>query len=139
MKLLSLTAPWACAALLLPALDARADDAASPLAGKWKVESFDYNGAPVDAMKDAVREFTDGQYSLTPVSGEKYSGQVKLDDAQSPKQIDLELSDRTLKGIYEIDGDTLKLSYRLAGDERPTEFASKPDSGVVLVIHKRVP
>jgi uncharacterized protein (TIGR03067 family) len=130
------------AAALLPsgASDARAADAAEDqknLQGKWNVESFDFNGQPVEALKGAVREFTDDKYTLTPVSGDVFTGIVKLDPGKTPKQIDLELNDRTLKGIYEIDGDTLKLSYRLEGDERPTEFVSKPDSGVVLVVHKR--
>lgn len=138
MKLLSFAALVAGALVLLRALDARAAEAdQKALQGKWKVESFEYNGAPVESLKDAIREFKDSKYTLTPASGETFSGTVKLDTSKMPKQIDLELPDRTLKGIYEIDGDTLKLSYRLEGDERPTEFASKPDSGVVLVVHKR--
>ena len=36
-----------------------------------------------------------------------------------------------------VDGDTLKVSYNLRDDQRPTEFQSKPDSGLVLVVHKR--
>jgi uncharacterized protein (TIGR03067 family) len=101
------------------------------------VESFDYNGKPVEALKAAVREFKDSKYTLKPLEGETFSGTIKLDAAKTPKQIDLELNDRTLKGIYQIDGDMLKISYRLEGDERPTEFESKPDSGIVLVVHKR--
>jgi uncharacterized protein (TIGR03067 family) len=138
MRLLGLAALFAGALVLSRPLDALAEDAdQQKLQGKWNVESFEYNGAPVDTMKGAVREFKGDKYTLTPVSGDTFSGTVKLDSAQKPKQIDLELPDRTLKGIYEIDGDTLKISYRLAGDERPTEFASKPDSGIVLAVHKR--
>ncbi|MEX0675880.1 MAG: TIGR03067 domain-containing protein [Pirellulales bacterium] len=138
MKLLSLAALAACALLLPGLVDARAADAdQEKLQGKWKVESFEFNGAPVDALKDAVRDFKDEKYSLTPASGEVFNGTVKLDSSKNPKQIDLLLNDRTLKGIYEIDGDTLKIAYALEGDERPTEFTSKPDSGVVLATHKR--
>ena len=138
MKLLSLAALGACLLLLPLSVDARAADAdQEKLQGKWKVESCEFNGAPVDALIDAVREFKDGKYTLTPLSGEVFSGTIKLDSSKKPKQIDLDLSDRTLKGIYEIDGDTLKISYVLEGDERPTELVSKPDSGVVLIVHKR--
>jgi uncharacterized protein (TIGR03067 family) len=139
MKYLALAALCACALVVLRPIDARAADAdQEKLQGKWKVESFEYNGMPVEALKDAVREFTLDKYSLTPTSGEVFSGTVKLDSSKKPKEIDLELNDRTLKGIYEIDGEVLKISYRLEGDQRPTEFASKPDSGVVLVVHKRM-
>ena len=138
MKLLSLAVLGACVLLLFESVDARSANAdQQKLQGKWKVESFEFNGAPVDALIGAVREFKDDKYTLTPTSGDVIGGTVKLDWSKKPKQIDLELSDRTLKGIYEIDGDTLKISYVLEGDERPTKLVSKPDSGVVLVVHKR--
>jgi uncharacterized protein (TIGR03067 family) len=138
MKHLVRAALVACAALAATVV-AQADDDLAKLQGKWNVESFDYNGQPVDSMQKAVREFKDAKYTLTPASGDTFNGTVKLDPTKNPKQIDLELNDRTLKGIYEVAGDVLKLSYRLEGDERPTEFKSTPDSGIVLVVHKRAP
>lgn len=138
MKLVSLAALGACALLLSRPSDARAADPdQEKLQGKWAVETFEFNGMPVEAMKNAVREFKGDKYTLTPATGDVFSGTVKLDSTQKPKHIDLELSDRTLKGIYEIDGETLKISYVLEGDQRPSEFVSKPDSGVVLAVHKR--
>jgi uncharacterized protein (TIGR03067 family) len=116
---------------------ALADDELARLAGKWTVESFEFNGQPVAEMIAAVREFKADQYTLTPKSGQTFSGTLKIDAAQTPKQIDLMLADRTLRGIYEIDGTTLKLAYALEGDARPTAFESKADSGVVLVVHKK--
>lgn len=121
----------------LVAETALADDELTKLAGKWTVESFEFNGQPVAEMLAAVREFKADQYSLTPKSGQTFSGTFKIDAAQTPKQIDLMLPDRTLRGIYELDGATLKLAYALEGDARPTAFESKPDSGVVLVVHKK--
>ena len=117
---------------------ARAADAdQAKLEGKWKIESFEFNGMPVEALKNAVREFKDAKYTLTPASGEVFNGAVKLDSTKKPKEIDLVINERTLKGIYELEGDTLKISYVLEGDERPKELASKPDSRTVLVVHKR--
>jgi uncharacterized protein (TIGR03067 family) len=107
------------------------------LQGKWNVESFEFNGSDVEAMKDAVREFKDHRYTLTPTSSDVISGTIKLDSMKTPKEIDLEVNGRTLKGIYELDGDTLKLCYALEGDQRPKELASEPNSGVVLVVHKK--
>jgi uncharacterized protein (TIGR03067 family) len=117
---------------------ARGADADLPrLQGKWVVESFDYNGNPVEVMQGAVREFKDEKYTLSPKVGDAINGIAKLDSSKNPKQIDLEINGRTLKGIYEVDGDTLRMCYTLNGAERPTELVSKPDSGVVLVAHKR--
>lgn len=118
---------------------ALADDELVKFAGKWTVESFEFNGMPVAEMLGAIREFNGDQYSLTPKSGQTYSGTVKIDATQTPKQVDLMLADRTLRGIYEIEGATLKLAYALEGDARPTAFESKADSGVVLVVHKKSP
>ncbi len=130
------------AVLTLTAYPVLAEDELTKLAGKWTVETFQFNGMPVAEMLGAVREFKGDQYSLTPKSGQTYSGSVKIDAAQRPQHIDLILADRTLRGIYEITGETaantvLRLAYTLEGDARPTDFVSNADSGVVLVVHKR--
>jgi len=138
MKSLARAALTGCALVFLDLSACAADADQQSLQGQWMVESFAYNGSPVDIMKDAIREFSDDKYTLTPKIGDAINGIVKLDSSKAPKQIDLEVNGRTLKGIYEIDGDSLKMSYTLNGDERPTELVSKPDSGVVLVVHKRV-
>lgn len=120
----------------LPAGVCRAADQ-DELQGKWIVQSFEFNGAPVETMLQAVREFQGDKYTLTSASGETFSGTIKLDESQTPRHIDLVMPDRTLKGIYSIEGDALKIAYTLEGDARPTELASKPGSGVALAIHKR--
>jgi uncharacterized protein (TIGR03067 family) len=107
------------------------------LQGKWLVTSFEYNGAQVDRMKNAIREFKDGKYSLTPKSGDVIEGTVSLDESKTPKTIDLDVNGRILRGIYQLEGDTLKLCYNLSSEERPTEFVSKPDTGLIVVVHSR--
>ena len=49
------------------------------LAGKWTVETFEYNGNAVERLKDAIREFKDGKYSLTLKMGDAIEGSLKLD------------------------------------------------------------
>jgi uncharacterized protein (TIGR03067 family) len=129
----------AVAILVMPAVViAEAGNAdAQGLQGKWLVTSFEYNGAQVDRLKSAVREFKDGKYTLTPKSGEAIEGAVSLDETKTPKTIDLDVNGRILKGIYLLDGDTLKLCYNLSSEERPTEFVSKPDTGLIVVVHSR--
>jgi uncharacterized protein (TIGR03067 family) len=115
-----------------------ADPDLEKLQGKWVVESFHYNGNVVERMNGAIREFSKDTYTLTPKEGEAISGTVKsVDSTKTPKEIDLDVNNQTLKGIYQLDGDTLKLCYNLITRQRPTEFASKPDTGLVLVVHKR--
>jgi uncharacterized protein (TIGR03067 family) len=65
----------------------------------------------------------------------------KIDPSKKPKHSDAtftegELTAKTL-GIYEVDGDNMKICYGLPGKDRPTEFSSKPGSGQVLIVYKR--
>jgi uncharacterized protein (TIGR03067 family) len=137
MKPLLLAALAMSGLLSAPFLACGADAEVDKLQGKWTVESFEYNGGPVAEMLGALREFSGDKYTLSPKTGETFSGTFKIDAAQTPKQIDLMLPDRTLKGIYEISGETLKIAYSLDGEARPTEFQSKPNSGLVLAVHKK--
>ena len=136
MRFLALAA-IGCLLLTHDAVAHAADADLQPLQGKWIVDSFAYNGNPVDVMQGAVREFKEDKYTLAPKVGDAINGVAKLDSTKNPKEIDLEVNGRTLKGIYALDGDSLRMSYTLNGDERPTELVSKPDSGIVLVVHKR--
>jgi uncharacterized protein (TIGR03067 family) len=136
MRGLYYAASIGCALVFIAATPSENADV-DQLQGKWIVESFRYNGNPVERLKEAVREFHDGKYSLTPKSGEGIEGSVKLDATKQPKAIDLDVNGRIIKAIYELDGDTLRMCYNLTSDERPTEFESKPDAGLIVVVHKR--
>ena len=45
--------------------------------------------------------------------------------------------DKTLQGIFMIDGDTLTVAFSEPGKDRPTAFESKDGSGVVVAVHTR--
>jgi uncharacterized protein (TIGR03067 family) len=69
--------------------------------------------------------------------------QLKLDPAKQPKEIDLKAlggmyQGKTVPGIYEVKGDTLKLCLPNKDDIlRPKEFNAPKDSRLVLLVLKR--
>jgi uncharacterized protein (TIGR03067 family) len=75
-------------------------------------------------------------------AGTTYKGTYKVDVSKKPKQIDMTFTegpekDKTMVGIYELEGDTYRVCVNPTGKGRPTEFASKPGSGHVLEVLKR--
>ena len=67
----------------------------------------------------------------------------RLHPGQRPKAIDLTLAagpdkGKTFLGIYKLEGDTYTICRPVApGKERPTAFATRPGSGLMLVVWKR--
>jgi uncharacterized protein (TIGR03067 family) len=66
------------------------------------------------------------------------SGTLKVDPTQRPKIYDRVLADgRLSRGIYELDGDNLKICLGFPGADRPTDFSTKPAGHSSLSIYKR--
>ncbi len=69
---------------------------------------------------------------------EPLEGGLYLDPSSSPKAFDFATSQRTLEGIYALEGDTLWLCWDLAPDaKRPRQFAAEPGSHQILMVLKR--
>ena len=69
-------------------------------------------------------------------------GVLTVDPAATPKAIDVVFSKgpqrgKTMRGIYELDGDLLKFCNASLGEGRPTRFASKPGGGLTLQVLRR--
>ena len=130
--------------LPLLAADAPRDDAprddADRLDGVWKVVSAEDGGrkTPEEVVKEL--RLTVARDVITYKVGEKSTRwRYKLDPEKKPKWIDLTDEGRVMPGIYEVDGDTLRICFsERGGDDRPTAFESKPNSSNdVLIVLKR--
>jgi len=136
----------AVAGFLLAAVGAAQDAAKADLdklQGRWVVVALTESGkeAPKDSVKGDEFVVKGSQYTMK-TGKDTYRGGLKLDAGKTPKQIDATFIDDQGKeqgkalGIYELSGDRLKICWKHKG-ERPTTFASPPDSGVRLMELKR--
>jgi uncharacterized protein (TIGR03067 family) len=76
------------------------------------------------------------------VGEEPDRGTYTLDSATQPKSLTVTgtagpNSGKTFPAIYELNGDTLRICYDLAGASRPTEFKSIADTKLYLVTYNR--
>jgi len=85
---------------------------------------------------EGSNEKPDGEWKLGDKEGDSVT--FELDPSKKLKTIDLTTEfdgqKMTLKGIYQLDGDDLKICF---GQQRPKEFPGKVDSGTVLYVLKR--
>ena len=111
--------------------------------GTWQADKFDFGPCvPIPPPRAITQmQFTfKGGGKMTMSVGEKppREGEYKLDPTAKVKEIDLVASGRVSPGIYELDGDTLKICMpQKSKAPRPIEM--KPDGNQVVVItFKRV-
>ncbi len=93
------------------------------------------------------------QFGTLKAMGDSYTfrlGDVRLaltfamDPSKSPRTIDLTVTEgpqkgQTLNGIYKLEGDMYTICRNAEPwKDRPTQFATRPDSGLMLVVWKRV-
>jgi len=135
---------WAVACtMVLSGGDAGKKDTAA-LQGTWKVTASTSKGEKVPA-KDLDLLLSIKGDSITVREGGKtvMNFTYSVDPTKKVKEIDLTLGvgpqkGRIDRGIYEIDGDTLRICIQSNKDApRPTEFVSRTDSEVWLVILQR--
>ena len=127
-----------------PAPRKAALDDLKKLQGTWQCFAMEREGDPVppEGLKGSTATYEDDRITLTR-DGEVFRrGIVTLDPSKSPKRVntwDLNgpYEDQTVPGIYELDGDTLKVCFSRPGSERPTAFTTKEGSGTLYCVYKR--
>jgi uncharacterized protein (TIGR03067 family) len=107
--------------------------------GTWLVVSAVENGKPEKGAKEVVKLVIKDK-TMTPIvdGREEKPATIKLDAGKKPRHIDLDVKDEfSVKGIYALAGDELKICFSRANKEaRPTEFSGK--EGFVLIVMKRM-
>jgi uncharacterized protein (TIGR03067 family) len=130
------------AAGLLVAADAKEDVKKDQgrMQGTWKVESATKGGkqAPPERTK-AMTLVIEGDKITVKENSHEEPATFTLKPDQKPPAIDIKPSrggEKAVRGIYQLDGDTLKMCWAREGD-RPKEFASKEGSDSILLVLKR--
>ena len=115
------------------------------MAGTWRVISYEKDGkkTPAEQLEKTRSIFSADGKAMVQREGKTIAqGSIKIDPAKKPKQSEAaytegELKGKTVLGIYEVDGDNMKICFSLPDKDRPTEFSSKEGSGHVLIVYKR--
>lgn len=114
--------------------------------GTWTVESQELDGKPAKSIEIASRTFFCGADVFLVRKGTELLqlGVHKIDPSQSPKTINATIAKglyqgETMLGIYEIDGDRLKVCFEIEGQKRPGEFKTAARQGRFLTVYKRIP
>ena len=121
---------------------AAADKELAKFQGTWEFVSMEADGQkkPDEHFKKYVVVLTNGYWNVYEGTRTVAETPFQVDPTANPKTIDLFPSDgRILQGIYRFEDDRLTMCDRgTENGERPAEYATKPDSGLVLVVLKRV-
>jgi uncharacterized protein (TIGR03067 family) len=135
------------AAIVLGAADAPADDDASDLTkmqGDWMVVSMTVGGMKLsdDEAQTLFRSVEGERYVVSRFSKPVGKGAFKIDATKTPRTIDSTpegpaAQAGTIRGIYEFEGDTLRICNAPPGKPRPTDFEAKPASGHTLTVWTR--
>lgn len=113
------------------------------LEGNWYYVSVIVNGRPEpeDSLKASRLVLHKDQFTLTRPELAQH-GTYTVDPIPTPKVIDVTFTDgprsrKTIKGIYELTGDTCKICMAPEDEPRPLSFTSKPGSGFTLEVLRR--
>ena len=114
------------------------------LQGTWDRVSMELEGKqlPAEMIKGWTAAYEGDRLTLRTKDGVYRHGIVTLDPSRTPKatntwDADGPFADQTVPGIYEINGDTMKVCFAKPGQKRPTEFTTKKGPGFLYCEYKR--
>ena len=138
----------AAVGLLLAAAAPKEDDAKKELEkwqGTWTLVGAEEKGEKLsdDKLKQTPVTLTikDDKFTIK-IGDQSLEGTFKIDPAKKPKEYEAKATTpdgkvEESKGIYEIEGDTLKVCFTSADKERPKEFKTAPGSETFIHTYKK--
>ena len=114
------------------------------LQGPWVCVAMERNGKAIPPERYAGnRLIMEGERFTFKVGDRLVSqGKRRLDPTTDPAAIDDEhtagsFAGKSYRGIYKLEGDRFTTCNGGPGQDRPTEFATRPGSGLLLVVYER--
>jgi uncharacterized protein (TIGR03067 family) len=122
-----------------------AEDAQKTLQGTWTATTAARDGQAADDVVGHRLSFTANRFQIQSEDGKSlYAGTVRVDPSATPAAIDVEHTERALKGkawqgVYALDGDTLTVCDNAPNLDkgRPIVFEAMSGSGYVLITFTR--
>jgi uncharacterized protein (TIGR03067 family) len=115
--------------------------AGDSLRGAWVIDSAEIMGRQLPRPGEHVIKFLAGGKVTMHNGTWNETGSYQIDDAKRPREIDLTMprggnpnGAETMKGLYEIEGDTLRIAFYLVrpGGGRPTSMDGQEVAVIVL-------
>src|SRR5262245_50987250 len=130
---------------LVPAVAQPAEEAQKDLQGTWTATKAKRDGKADDDVVGHRLSFTGNRFQIQSKDGKTlYAGTIRVDASAKPATIDFEhkegaLKGKAWKGIYALEGATLKVCDNAADLDKglPTAFEAESGSGHVLVTFQR--
>jgi uncharacterized protein (TIGR03067 family) len=123
-----------------PSSTADAKSAQEKLQGEWKIVRCEFSGQDDTNILGVKHTIKDGKWIRPNRRTAEY--RLQLGPTEHPTWVDLaadRLGEKTLPGIYSLDGDTLTICYAYNPDlPRPTEFKTTPQVRGYLYVLERV-
>jgi uncharacterized protein (TIGR03067 family) len=122
---------------------AGAQDDAGKLKGTWVLVRGEQDGKPLpEATIQGIKLVMDRDKHTLIVGSDKMVSTHHLDPTTNPKSIDAKATegpykDKTLLGIYRIEGDEFTVCFAAPGKERPKDFTTKSGTGTFVHLWKR--
>lgn len=107
------------------------------LVGTWTATDGEFQGNRADpaVLKEMKWTFTNDKVSFS-MFGKAMEATYTLQPSATPKTFDFNGPETAIQGIYELNGDTLKVCY--AATERPRSFATGGTSqDTIMTVFKR--
>jgi uncharacterized protein (TIGR03067 family) len=111
------------------------------LQGKWQPVEASFRGGELEKVPDEEGQLRQVVFDGDSVEWRGRKLDCTLDPSKKPKQMDWArpkegAKAETSQGIYELDGDTLKVCFALPGQARPTEFKPVAEKTIVMVLRR---